>query len=366
MSVFDNGDGTLKLREKPVYAASRIGVYFKQGNNYQYELSDHLGTVRAVINLTKLSNGQADVVYYADYYPYGQVLRSAGTGWRYGYQGQYAEKDGETGWNAFEARNYDAAIGRWLSTDPAGQYNSPYVGMGNNPVIGVDPDGQWSWLGAWLHRTSSFLLGKNPGEIYNSGRDWGFNTIGDGVVTGHFGQVNSANVTPFRLGWEWMNGIGPQSREFKDGDFFTKLYKNHEFVEDVRNKAIIQLRISNGQNTQQDGMTYNLGGIKGVGKYIKDYLTLATGGETGNLAFTYLGSHRLNYVISDVDVSNKLARITFLMHNTSTIQSALRPPVIGYLPAWRNTVGKTLNEQFKTGVFSETQQSIQWSEIIRW
>lgn len=36
---------------------------------------------------------------------------------------------------------YDPAIGRWMSTDPYGQYDSPYIGMGNNPVSSVDPDG---------------------------------------------------------------------------------------------------------------------------------------------------------------------------------------------------------------------------------
>lgn len=47
-------------------------------------------------------------------------------------------------WNNFELRNYDAAIGRCLTTDPYGQYHSPYVGMGNNPVSGFDVDGGWS------------------------------------------------------------------------------------------------------------------------------------------------------------------------------------------------------------------------------
>ncbi|EFK56015.1 RHS repeat-associated core domain-containing protein [Sphingobacterium spiritivorum] len=92
-------------------------------------------------------------MYYADYYPFGMVLRSGGVEGRYGYQGQYAEKDGETGWNNFELRNYDAAIGRWLTVDPYGQYYSPYVGMGNNPVSGVDPNGGWNdggGLWGWL------------------------------------------------------------------------------------------------------------------------------------------------------------------------------------------------------------------------
>ncbi|GEM_PF-3374480 len=36
---------------------------------------------------------------------------------------------------------YDARIGRWLSTDPKGQFASPYEGMGNDPVTGSDPTG---------------------------------------------------------------------------------------------------------------------------------------------------------------------------------------------------------------------------------
>lgn len=31
-----------------------------------------------------------------------------------------------------------------MVTDPAGQYWSPYLGMGNVPMMGVDPDGCWA------------------------------------------------------------------------------------------------------------------------------------------------------------------------------------------------------------------------------
>ena len=59
--------------------------------------------------------------------------------YRYAYQGQ--EVDPETGKEAFELRLWDARIGRWLTTDPYGQFASPYLGMGNNPVRFIDPDG---------------------------------------------------------------------------------------------------------------------------------------------------------------------------------------------------------------------------------
>ncbi|AZQ63928.1 hypothetical protein EI427_17355 [Flammeovirga pectinis] len=63
--------------------------------------------------------------------------------YRYGYQGEFAEDEtNETGFNSFEARMYDPVIGRWMSVDPARQYASGYVGMGNNPILKVDPDGR--------------------------------------------------------------------------------------------------------------------------------------------------------------------------------------------------------------------------------
>jgi hypothetical protein len=37
---------------------------------------------------------------------------------------------------------YDATIGRWLTLDPIKHMGSPYIGMGNNPIIFGDADGR--------------------------------------------------------------------------------------------------------------------------------------------------------------------------------------------------------------------------------
>ncbi|MCZ8072421.1 MAG: hypothetical protein O9311_18915 [Cytophagales bacterium] len=81
-----------------------------------------------------------------DYETWGGVLREQKWGdmeggYRWAYQGKYAEKDEETGWEHFELREYDDIRGQWTSMDPKGQFYSPYIGMGNNPVNGTDPDG---------------------------------------------------------------------------------------------------------------------------------------------------------------------------------------------------------------------------------
>lgn len=82
------------------------------------------------------------MMYFIDYHfgmPMPGRTMSGAEGYRYAFQGQ--EKDPETGKEAFELRLWDSRIGRWLTTDPYGQYSSPYLGMGNNPISRIDPNG---------------------------------------------------------------------------------------------------------------------------------------------------------------------------------------------------------------------------------
>ncbi len=56
--------------------------------------------------------------------------------------------DGETGLYWMSVRAYDPALGRFLSRDPLGRVplffaDQPYVYAGNNPLLNVDPSGQF-------------------------------------------------------------------------------------------------------------------------------------------------------------------------------------------------------------------------------
>ncbi|MBQ0734997.1 RHS repeat domain-containing protein [Aquimarina celericrescens] len=148
--------------ENTIYGASRLGVR-KSDGSHLYQLTDHLGNVRAVVG--KTASGQAMAMSSAtDYYPFGMPMpgRNIVGDYRYAYQGQ--EKDPETGKEAFELRLWDGRIGRWLTTDPYRQFNSPYLGMSNNPINGIDPDGGfWQELGNWLG---------GKGWISNEGLDY--------------------------------------------------------------------------------------------------------------------------------------------------------------------------------------------------
>ena len=90
------------------------------------------------------SSGNIEVLSFSDYYPHGSKLPArnfvASISSRHNnYQGQ--EKDEETGFLNFELRQYDPRIGRWFNPDPMGQYHSPYMAMGNNPISVIDPTG---------------------------------------------------------------------------------------------------------------------------------------------------------------------------------------------------------------------------------
>jgi RHS repeat-associated protein len=142
---------TPELTELPVYGATRIGQIRPLSYSTLYELTDHQGSLRALVKRSKYQT--VGLAAYKDYYPFGQLMPGRNyqnTDYRYGYQGQFAETDPETGFTHFDAREFDTRLGRWMIPDPAGQYFSPYLGMGNNPVSRIDPDGMWD--GWWKRK----------------------------------------------------------------------------------------------------------------------------------------------------------------------------------------------------------------------
>ncbi|GIV28892.1 MAG: hypothetical protein KatS3mg027_2706 [Bacteroidia bacterium] len=98
------------------------------------------------------SNGKfaLNVSSSQDYYPFGSVMEGRDIenfNYRFGFNGQ--EKDDEVNGNGnsydFGARIYDSRVGRWSSIDPLASkysYESPYVFVGNSPIICIDPDGR--------------------------------------------------------------------------------------------------------------------------------------------------------------------------------------------------------------------------------
>ena len=78
--------GNVDLVESPIYGSGRIGVHKRLGDSYVYELTDHLGNVRAVF---QKSGASAVGEGYTDYYPFGMAMpgRNMVGNYRYAFQG---------------------------------------------------------------------------------------------------------------------------------------------------------------------------------------------------------------------------------------------------------------------------------------
>ena len=128
--------------------------YVEKANNaykYVYQYKDHLGNIRVSYdNNGSVSSPNASIVEEKNYYPFG--LEHSGynsniNGVENNYQtynGKELNKELGLDWHDFGARNYDAALGRWMNLDPLAEdmrRHSPYNYAFDNPVYYIDPDG---------------------------------------------------------------------------------------------------------------------------------------------------------------------------------------------------------------------------------
>ena len=144
-------DGTLEL-ESTAHGSGRIVVKDDPENpgekiyEPQYHITDHLGSVRVVVNQS------GEVLARNDYYPFGKshnnpllTAPTDATQNRYLYNGKEKQLTGNLGMLDYGWRMHDPEIGRWFGVDKlAEKYSSmsPYVFSANNPIRFIDPDGR--------------------------------------------------------------------------------------------------------------------------------------------------------------------------------------------------------------------------------
>jgi RHS repeat-associated protein len=129
-----------------VYASkANVPDYMVQGGQTYRIISDHLGSVRLVVDVD--SGAVAQEMRYG---PFGKVLLDTNPGFQpFGFAGGLY--DPLTGLVRFGARDYDASIGRWLSKDPIGFRGGTtnlYEYVGSDPVNRIDPTGKFGIFGA--------------------------------------------------------------------------------------------------------------------------------------------------------------------------------------------------------------------------
>ncbi len=165
--------GTMTLTEQPLYGSSRLGERklslaltagapasdaYQRVLQKQYELTDHLGNVRALVGDAKrpdvAGTFKPDLLAYFNYYPFGMLqpnrngpgTTSLAGGYRYGYNGKEQDNNGELGLTSYDYgfRIYNPGIGRFFSEDPLTKIYpelTPYQYASNTPVQAIDLDG---------------------------------------------------------------------------------------------------------------------------------------------------------------------------------------------------------------------------------
>ncbi|KAA5531605.1 RHS repeat-associated core domain-containing protein [Paenimyroides baculatum] len=133
----------------------------------------------------------SEIIEKSDYYPFGLKHKgndladySATNKYKYSYRGK--EFNDELGLDLYDfgARNYDAAIGRWVNVDPASEMSrrfSPYAYSLNNPIYFRDPDG----MIATSFESDDIYIDANTGE-----------------VLGHDGAETNEVRVIYRYAWE--------------------------------------------------------------------------------------------------------------------------------------------------------------------
>ena len=185
-----NGVNQPVLTQRYLHGAGVDQVMAQEdGNgNVQWLLSDHLGTIRDLVN----NNG--DVVNHLTYDSFGRVITQTNSNFETRYQFTGREFDEETGLYYYRARYYNAEIGRFISEDPIGFNGGDgnlYRYVFNRPVSLSDPTGEIIPLLAFGLIATGGLVGGTSRVLTQGG---GLGSFGRGFLSGSVGTATGLGV----------------------------------------------------------------------------------------------------------------------------------------------------------------------------
>ncbi len=192
---FDSKVKTHNINNIPMY---------KNGYLFIFE-SNETPNIPVYFDNFQVTHIKGNLLEEKHYYPFGltmQGLSSHAEGklsTAYGFQGkemQNGEFNDGSGLEEydFEARYYDQQLGRWHNMDPAGQFASGYIGMGNNWINGTDPDGRFVFIPILIGAAVGAL---SSASLYTiaSGSSWNWSSFGQAVAFGAVGGAISGGFS---------------------------------------------------------------------------------------------------------------------------------------------------------------------------
>lgn len=222
--------------------------------NYVFNYTDHLGNIRVSWTWDD-KNGALAIMEENHYYPFGLKHRAYNTEeytytmpmdgspgynvpelnvvvprtpnpYKYKYNGK--ELQDELGLNVYDygARNYDAAIGRWMNIDPLAEKMrrySPYSYAFNNPMRFIDPDGMKpvDWINWKSHDGKQHITYDPKIKTLQQAKDKGYSTATEVFEKGR-GTTGSTNeVFNFQKGGKFSVN-GGKVMDVANGSYTTK------------------------------------------------------------------------------------------------------------------------------------------------
>ena len=233
-------------REQYIFGSSRLGLYradtlvnkglqtiskLYEGKR-NYELTNHLGNILAVINDRKTDSLSATnvklgynavVISATDYFPFGMAIDSrsyTSSLYRYGFNGK--ENDKESGEQDYGMRMYDPRIAKFLSIDPLANkfpHLTPYQFASNSPIQSIDLDGAEKYN----YRLALDQNGKVNGLIFDKEiKEW----FGD-LINGQVHRlINPSTGILYEFGFK----SGQEASDFARGKSIEELNKLSENI----------------------------------------------------------------------------------------------------------------------------------------
>ena len=132
---------------------TQLLTIFEENNYYPFGLKhgNYNNQLKSIVNLkdvafldTPLDVKAAKAIPIGPDTPKGDISIVANSGYQYKYQGQERQDELGLNWDSFKWRNYDYAIGRFMSIDPLAEkypYNGTYNFSENRVIDGVELEG---------------------------------------------------------------------------------------------------------------------------------------------------------------------------------------------------------------------------------
>jgi RHS repeat-associated protein len=175
----------LASQEMPQYGGEDPGGYTPQGRILYWYHPDYIQNVDLITDI----DGAAYELFL--YNPWGEQLHhwtSSSSSWTSPYRFNAKELDPETGLSYYGARYYESKLSVWLSVDPMaskGPNITPYSFSNDNPIMLVDPDGNWPNLPSLVSWFSTVMKKAATQEAKNK-----YNEIMDRTAQARGNQTN--------------------------------------------------------------------------------------------------------------------------------------------------------------------------------